>query len=496
MKETASSRAVTLLRSAGRSRWIYLPLSLLLLLPCYWQERVQAGDLSSHIYNAWLARSIDQGQLPGLEIVPRWTNVVFDLLLLQLWRLGSADAAQRIAVALAVLVFIWGAFAFAAAVAGRRPWHVLPFIAMLAYGWVYHMGFFNFYLSMGLCFWALALLWKWSLPRAAGAAAILMVAFLAHALPVLWMGGLLVYRLLARRLPVKGRMVVIFASMASMVVLHFAIASRMHTLWSLGQIIFVSGLNQVDVFDTKYYAIEAALLVLWALPLVSLIRSEGVGQSISQSMESMPLQFAIVTAAGVFLLPTEVLLPAYQNVLAFIADRMSLGVAICLMAALAPVRPKRFECYAAILVALVFFGFLYADERSLNDFEDHMQQAVANLPPGQRVVSAFTDPDLNVNALAHMIDRVCIGHCYSYANYEPSSGQFRVQATGENRYVAYPSSRARALEIGVDIVRETDLPLYLMDFAANGTIAVKSVAAGTPLAATSWSVLENTVPEK
>jgi len=121
---------------------------------------------------------------------------------------------------------------------------------------------------------------------------------------------------------------------------------------------------------------------------------------------------------------------------------------------------------------------------------------VANLPPGQRVVSAFTDPDLNVNALAHMIDRVCIGHCYSYANYEPSSGQFRVQATGENRYVAYPSSRARALEIGVDIVRETDLPLYLMDFAANGTIAVKSVAAGTPLAATSWSVLENTVPEK
>src|SRR5580704_4661239 len=119
MNETESSRALTLLRSAGRSRWIYLPLSLLLLLPCYWQERIQAGDLSSHIYNAWLAQSIDKGELPGLEIVPLWTNVVFDLLLLQVWQHSSAAAAQRIAVSLAVLVFIWGSFAFAAAVAGR-----------------------------------------------------------------------------------------------------------------------------------------------------------------------------------------------------------------------------------------------------------------------------------------------------------------------------------------------------------------------------------------
>jgi hypothetical protein len=36
-------------------RWlVYVPVSLGLLLPCYWQPRIQAGDLSSHIYNAWL----------------------------------------------------------------------------------------------------------------------------------------------------------------------------------------------------------------------------------------------------------------------------------------------------------------------------------------------------------------------------------------------------------------------------------------------------------
>ena len=37
---------------------------------------------------------------------------------------------------------------------------MLTFIAMLAYGWVFHMGFMNFYLATGLSFWAFALLWK------------------------------------------------------------------------------------------------------------------------------------------------------------------------------------------------------------------------------------------------------------------------------------------------------------------------------------------------
>ena len=46
-----------------RSRWLYVLVSLLLLAPCYWQSRVQAGDLSSHIYNAWLAQSIERGEM-------------------------------------------------------------------------------------------------------------------------------------------------------------------------------------------------------------------------------------------------------------------------------------------------------------------------------------------------------------------------------------------------------------------------------------------------
>src|ERR1700680_5125008 len=96
-------------------RTYVVALSAILLVPCLWQHRIQAGDLSSHIYNAWLAQQIDLGRAPALAIAPVTTNVLFDLGLSWLFRNFGAEAAQRIAVSLAVLIFFWGAFALASA---------------------------------------------------------------------------------------------------------------------------------------------------------------------------------------------------------------------------------------------------------------------------------------------------------------------------------------------------------------------------------------------
>jgi len=43
-------------------------LSLLVLAPCFWHSRIQAGDLSSHVYNAWLTGLLEQRPFPGLAI--------------------------------------------------------------------------------------------------------------------------------------------------------------------------------------------------------------------------------------------------------------------------------------------------------------------------------------------------------------------------------------------------------------------------------------------
>jgi len=87
-------------------KWWYIALSFLMLAPVYWQPRVQAGDLSSHIYNAWLAQLIEAGRTQGLVIVSQTTNILFDLMLGGLFRLFGAEAAQRISVSIAVLVFV------------------------------------------------------------------------------------------------------------------------------------------------------------------------------------------------------------------------------------------------------------------------------------------------------------------------------------------------------------------------------------------------------
>ena len=469
----------------GRSRWLYVLVSLLLLAPCYWQPRVQAGDLASHIYNSWLAHLIESGHLQGLTIVGQSTNILFDLMLSGLFKLLGAEAAQRISVSLTVLIFIWGAFAFSAVVSGRRPWQMLPCIAMLAYGWVFHMGFFNFYLSLGLCFWALALLWKPSARRAGAAAPILILAYLAHALPVVWTAGLIGYLLLAGRLSPKSRVYAIAGFLTAMIVAHVVIGGTMVMRWSPQQITVSTGLDQVWVFDAKYYAVMVGLLLVWALMFLNLIRLSDARQVLS----SMAFQFCAISAAGVFILPSTVLIPGFHHALVYIAERMSLGVGICVCAMLAASRPRRFVQYALVMVSVVFFGFLYRDERALNSFEDRMQDTVATLPPGQRVISAIDDPTLRVNALAHIIDRVCIGRCYSYANYEPSTAQFRIRVDKENPFVAATYQDSWLLQVGAYVVKDRDLPLYQVDLDGGGRMVIKSLRAGAPSGSTSWKVL-------
>ena len=169
-------------------KWWYFALSVLLLLPVYWQPRLQAGDLASHMDNAWLPQLIETGRAQGMTMLRQTTNLLFDLMMNALFRVSNAEIAQRLSVSIAVLVFVWGAFRFISVVGGRPSWHMLPCIAMLAYGWVFHMGFFNFYLGMGLCFWALAAAWDWRPRWALCTVPLLALAYVAHDSP--WCGPL------------------------------------------------------------------------------------------------------------------------------------------------------------------------------------------------------------------------------------------------------------------------------------------------------------------
>lgn len=475
--------------SLTRSCWIFPLVSLLILVPCYWQSRIQAGDLSSHIYNSWLSQLIDSGQTEGLIIVRQYTNIAFDLLLDKLFRLTGADAAQRIAVSVVVLIFVWGSFSFVSVVSGRLAWTQMPCIAMLAYGWVYHMGFFNFYLSLGLCFLALALLWKPSVFRCIATVPILILACIAHLVPLAWIACLLLYKLAAHRLTARSRIYLIVGSLAIIFLLHFIIAKHLWTRWSPDQIAFTTGCDQIIVFDAKYHMARVGILLVWGLLFVKIMHNTGALQLIS----GVPFQFCALSAFAVFILPSAVAIPGH-GILNFIAERMSLGVGICICSVLGAARPRRFEQCILMLSLIIFFSFLYRDERALNLFEDRMHDAVASIAPGQRVISAITDNNMRVNALTHMIDRVCMGHCYSYANYEASTGQFRIRAIAPNPFVAYTFEQSQLIEVGQYRIQEYDVPMFQVNLDEDGRMVVNSLHAGMLSGSRSVKVLPRFLP--
>src|ERR1700674_5976896 len=101
-KSSALGSAVQFLREY---KWRVVVLSALMVIPCLWHRRIEAGDLASHVYNAWLAQLIEKGQAPGLYIVRQWNNVLCDCALLQLGNIFGLAAAEKIVVSGCVLIF-------------------------------------------------------------------------------------------------------------------------------------------------------------------------------------------------------------------------------------------------------------------------------------------------------------------------------------------------------------------------------------------------------
>jgi hypothetical protein len=346
--------------------------SLVMLIPCYWQPRLHAADLSSRMDYGWFTQWIESGRWQGVTGLRQTTYALFDGLSAGWVRMFGAEIGERLCVSMIVLVFVWGAFAFVSVVSGQRPWHLLPSIAMLAYGWVFHMGFFNFYLSLGLCFWVLALVCDTSPRRCAMAVPLLVLAYTAHPLPVAWTLCLAVYLWLGRR---GGERVRRYASAASLLLIVLCFFAAGRTVYGTGasHVALPAPAGQVWIFDSKYDFVLVGLLLVWGLLFLDLLRQWGARRIVS----SAAFQICVISAAVVVLLPATILLPGFDHALVYVAERMSLGVGVCVCALLGIARPRAFERWALVAVALVFFVFVHRDERSFNSFQDQMQDTIA-----------------------------------------------------------------------------------------------------------------------
>jgi hypothetical protein len=86
-----------------------------------------------------------------------------------------------------------------------------------------------------------------------------------------------------------------------------------------------------------------------------------------------------------------------------------------------------------------------------------------------------------------MVDRACIGHCWSPGNYEASSGQFRIRIAGQTRIVAPTEGDATRLEDGTYVVEPGDLPLAQIQVDDYGRLIVRQPQPGKPIGITHWN---------
>lgn len=461
--------------------WLALSgISILILAPCFWHHEIVASDLGSHLYNAWLVQLIHRGQAPGLWIAPQHTNILFDILLSNLGSIFGLHAAEKLAVSLAVLTFFWGAFALISAAVRRPPWTLLPCIALVTYGWTFHLGFFNYYLSLGLSFFGLALWWRGKVRERLSLLLIAPVVFVAHPLGLMWLTGAAVYIGIAEVFPRRAyQWLFCIAVAASLFAAHTYIWR--HYVADQGARPFYSfnGADQLVLFGERYRSLARALLAFAIVSItVDLIRRRR--ESGFLKYYSLPIQLYILAMFAALVLPDAIHFPPPTATIALFTERLTSVTAVIGCCVLGAMQPRKWHFAAVAAIAAVFFAFLYRDTAIVNRMEAQIVQLVSKLPPNQRVLGTIEQFPGSRILNQHIIDRACIARCFSYGNYEPGSGVFRVRATSGNPYVLNSYELATETEEGDYLVQAADLPIYeVYQCSENGTeMCMRSLKAG------------------
>jgi hypothetical protein len=445
-----------LLSVVGKDWLRGLLISVALLVPCFWHSRLLAGDLSSHVYNAWLVQLIERGQAPGLWIAAQWNNVLFDQVLGGLVRLFSFHAAEMIAASICVLIFFWGVFSFIQAATRRPPWFLVPILAVFAYGWSFQEGLFNYYLSLGLAFLALAVLWRGVGSQRLALVIIIPLTVMAHPLGFAWFTCGAAYIVLAERIPrrwhflLAGAAVLVLAGTRAFLLHYFRVQASVHALS------FYNGLDQM-IFTNRYLIPAGALALLVGLAIaIDLLRRRGEPGLLTPFL--VPFELYLITQAGVLLLPETVYSPHYAAPVSVLTERLTSISAVLLCCVVGAVTPRRWHLFAGSAIAATFFAFLYQDTANLLRMEQRVEQLVRSEPPGQRILVTIGPPLRYRFSTKHLVEEACLGYCFSYGNYEPPSTQFRVRARPGNHNVMTRIAQATAMERGEYIVQPDDLP--------------------------------------
>jgi hypothetical protein len=443
------------------------------------------GDSCSHIYNAWIAHLIKTKEAPGLWLVPRWNNVLFDFVVSGLGNIAGWGSAEKIATSGAVLIFFWGAFTLVWAMTRRCPWFYVPCLAIIAYGWTFQIGFMNYYISIGLAFFGLAILIRGKAWERCWVAVLVPLIWLAHPLGLALLVAVGAYIVLAEHLAPRRRVYLFAASGLLLVGMHFFIAVHCpdSVIWNLKPRVFHDGIDQLLLYG-PHYLLPARLFLAFICISLLLDLVQRSHESRWWSPYVLPSQLYTLALLGAMLLPTGIdtwrLHQMGFSGNAFLTERLTSVSAVFLCCLLGAIKPQKWHFAGFGVIAVIFFFFLYRDTATLNSMEDEVKRCVHTIAPGQRVVATIHNLNGSRVSIHGIVDLACIGHCFDYGNYEPASQQFRVRAQPGNPFVLTDWGNCQATATGEYVVRPTDLPLYEVEQCGTNLTAmcIRELAVG------------------
>lgn len=447
-------------------------ISAVVLLPVFWLPRVISSDLMSHSYNAWLAVHYVRQGVEGLTLVRQWTNVLFDALLDFLIRYVSIAAAERIAVSLAVLAFFWGAWRFVRTVRGTVDTGSVAILVVLAHGWVLQQGLFNYYLALAGGFWFLSFAWGRDVAGVLRGAPFLLLSLAGNPLPAIWACGLVILIAIAERSAAAAWMTLLVGATIARAVLALP-TWKAGFRWSADQALYLTGADQLITYSI--WSLVPAVVLLAMLGFRALRDADDAGRT--RWLQKPAVIALAATMLTVVVLPAAFRFGDAAAEVTLVPQRLSLAVAVVALAALTG-RALAFDRRVASGLAATVLLLLYWQQRAIDREGEAAGRVLATLPSSTRVIGAAAFPSARVN-LRHVVDRYCLARCWSYANYEPASGQFRLRATGPNPLVMHDFRAIRDVYFGRYVVRPGDLPaVELSACDSDAGYCLRTLAAG------------------
>jgi len=232
--------------------------------------------------------------------------------------------------------------------------------------------------------------------------------------------------------------------------------------WSEPPFYLLNGADQMATYGDRYISLGWVALGFGALcaGVEVYFRARGKTQSALNGFV-FPLELYAVAMTVTALLPENLQPPIYQGWIGLLDSRLTMITAIFGLCFLAKLKPRKWHFLGFAGVAAVYFIFLYQDTLWLNRLEANAEAAVAKLPYGTRIIPTIAgDPEWRITFIGHIADRVCIGRCFTYSNYEAPSGQFRVRVDPRGSPIVVATEDLSGdMEGGTYEIDESDLPL-------------------------------------